>query len=67
MRVGFRDLTAWSLLMSTAHGAGLMLVPVLMHLGPAIAVADPTMPMTHGPHAGHMVMASAATGYRAQA
>ncbi len=32
MRVGFRDLVAWSFLMSTAHGAGLMLVPVLIHL-----------------------------------
>ena len=29
MRLGFRDLTLWSLLMSTAHGAGLMLVPAL--------------------------------------
>ncbi len=32
MRVGFRDLTAWSFLMATAHGAGLMLVPVLLRL-----------------------------------
>jgi len=32
MRVGFRDLTLWSFLMSSAHGAGLMLVPVLLHL-----------------------------------
>src|SRR5919107_5903176 len=32
MRVGFRDLTAWSFLMSSAHGAGLMLVPVLLTL-----------------------------------
>ncbi len=32
MRVGFRDLVAWSFLMSSAHGAGLMLVPVLLHL-----------------------------------
>ena len=30
MRVGFRDLTAWSFLMATAHGAGLMVVPVLI-------------------------------------
>jgi hypothetical protein len=29
MRVGFRDLTIWSFLMATAHGAGLMLLPVL--------------------------------------
>ena len=32
MRVGFKDLTAWSFLMATAHGAGLMLVPVLLEL-----------------------------------
>jgi hypothetical protein len=32
MRVGFRDLTAWSFLMASAHGAGLMLVPVLLEL-----------------------------------
>ena len=32
MRVGFRDLTAWSFLMASAHGAGLMLVPVLLKL-----------------------------------
>ena len=30
MRVGFRDLTLWSFLMATAHGAGLMLLPVLL-------------------------------------
>jgi hypothetical protein len=35
MRVGFRDLTAWSFLMATAHGAGLMLVPVLLGLASA--------------------------------
>jgi hypothetical protein len=29
MRVGARDLTAWSFIMSSAHGAGLMLLPVL--------------------------------------
>jgi hypothetical protein len=32
MRVGFRDLTAWSFVMASAHGAGLMLVPVLLKL-----------------------------------
>ncbi|HEU4678709.1 MAG TPA: hypothetical protein VFS35_04255 [Terrimicrobiaceae bacterium] len=30
MRVGFGDLTLWSFLMATAHGAGLMLVPVFL-------------------------------------
>ena len=30
MRVGFRDLMLWSFLMASAHGAGLMLVPLLL-------------------------------------
>ncbi|HEU5168897.1 MAG TPA: hypothetical protein VFU46_00080 [Gemmatimonadales bacterium] len=40
MRVGFRDLTLWSFLMSSAHGAGLMLAPVVLG-----------MPMAHGDRA----------------
>jgi hypothetical protein len=30
MRVGFKDLTLWSFVMASAHGAGLMLVPILL-------------------------------------
>jgi hypothetical protein len=30
MQVGFRDLTIWSFLMASAHGAGFMLLPVMM-------------------------------------
>ncbi len=30
MRVGFRDLTVWSLLMASAHGAGLMVLPFVL-------------------------------------
>jgi hypothetical protein len=30
MRVGFRDLTIWSFLMASAHGAGLMILPVVL-------------------------------------
>ena len=30
MRVGFRELTIWSFLMATAHGAGLMVLPLLV-------------------------------------
>jgi hypothetical protein len=50
MRVGFRDLVAWSFLMASAHGAGLMLVPVI--LGWA---GDATAGPEHraGGHAGH--------------
>lgn len=38
MRVGFGDLVLWSFLMATAHGAGLMLAPVI--LGNAICGTD---------------------------
>jgi len=41
MQVGFRDLTIWSFLMASAHGAGLMLVPVL--LGSNIVAAQDRM------------------------
>jgi hypothetical protein len=54
MRVGFRDLTAWSALMSTAHGAGLMLVPVLLRFPAAQAQA------AHSGHAGHAAMVDTA-------
>jgi hypothetical protein len=30
MQVGFRDLTVWSFLMASSHGAGLMVLPVLL-------------------------------------
>ena len=46
MRVNFRDLTVWSFLMATAHGAGLMLVPILLQLSPGAA-----MPADHAHHA----------------
>jgi len=39
MRVGGRDLFVWSFLMASAHGAGLMLLPILM--------AQPIPGMTH--------------------
>lgn len=32
MRIGTRGLVGWSFLMSSAHGAGLMLVPIMLHL-----------------------------------
>ena len=32
MRVGARDLTVWSFLMASAHGAGLMLAPILLKM-----------------------------------
>jgi hypothetical protein len=61
MRVHFRDLTAWSLLMATAHGAGLMLMPVLLRLphGAVPAAYDAPAHANHAAHAAHMQMASA--------
>lgn len=39
MQVGFRDLMVWSFLMASAHGAGLMVVPVLLGSN-AVEAAD---------------------------
>jgi hypothetical protein len=57
MRVGFRELTTWSFLMATAHGAGLMVLPVLVgEAGPAGAAQA-----GHAAHAMHGVHAAYAT------
>jgi hypothetical protein len=42
MRIGPRELVVWSFLMSSAHGAGLMLLPVL--LGLPIGADTPDLP-----------------------
>lgn len=55
MRVGGKDLFVWSFLMASAHGAGLMLVPVLL--------AQPMLGMTHSMTA-TMPGASPAPGMR---
>jgi len=52
MQVGFRDLTAWSFLMASAHGAGLMVLPVLL-AGSTVEAAGKT--------AGHNHLSAAAT------
>jgi len=52
MRVSMRGLTAWSFLMATAHGAGLMVVPVFM------AMSTPGA----GEHAHHLTTAGAGAG-----
>lgn len=72
MRVGFLDLTAWSFLMATAHGAGLMLAPVLLGwsaggVAAAELAAAGHAHMHHAEHAGHtMVAAGAAAGGHAE-
>ncbi len=50
MRVGGRDLFVWSFLMASAHGAGFMLLPVLM--------AQPMSGMTHRVAGGMQGMSS---------
>ena len=45
MQVGFKDLTMWSFLMASAHGAGLMVLPVL--LGASAVQAADSMPVHH--------------------
>jgi hypothetical protein len=41
MRVGFGDLTLWSFVMASAHGAGLMLIPLFLK-------SPPQTPARHG-------------------
>jgi hypothetical protein len=43
MQVSFKDLTIWSFLMASAHGAGLMLLPIVL-----------AMPSASGEHAAHL-------------
>ncbi len=50
MRVGSRELVLWSFVMASAHGAGLMLVPVLVGLrGDGVPSA-----LAHSEHLGHL-------------
>jgi hypothetical protein len=51
MRVGMGGLTVWSFMMATAHGAGLMVVPVFVG-----------MSMTGGEHMHHMHHMAASSG-----
>jgi hypothetical protein len=44
MQVGFRELTLWSFLMASAHGAGLMVLPVLLQMSPASHTAAGHVP-----------------------
>lgn len=64
MHVGLRDLTWWSFLMATAHGAGLMIAPVVLALA-APAMSSPPMATamaetgTAAAHTGHQLAAGA--------
>ena len=48
MRVGLRDLTVWSFLMASAHGAGVMALPFVM---PSATVSAANHAHAHGAHA----------------
>jgi len=59
MRVGFRDLTTWSFLMASAHGAGFMVLPFVIRMSNDVKAVDAAMPS----HSGHVTAAvSAGTG-----
>jgi uncharacterized protein YjeT (DUF2065 family) len=50
MQVGFRDLTIWSFLMASAHGAGLMVLPIVLHAASGNAMPAQGMASLHGHH-----------------
>lgn len=54
MQVGFRGLTSWSFLMATAHGAGLMVLPLLV--GDVAGTAEAAH-AGHAAHGGHAAQA----------
>jgi hypothetical protein len=69
MQVGFRDLTVWSFLMASAHGAGLMVVPVLLGRNTAQAqgrmVGHDHMVSTNSPLVGMLATAVHTAAYLA--
>src|SRR5438132_9630092 len=56
MRVGFRDLTTWSFLMASAHGAGFMVLPFVIRMSSDVEAVGAGMPA----HAHHLTTASSA-------
>jgi hypothetical protein len=69
MQVGFRDLTFWSFLMASAHGAGLMVVPVLLRGSTVEAMNQMAghshIPMATSPLAGVLATGVHTIGYLA--
>lgn len=61
MRVGFRDLAVWSFLMASAHGAGLMVLPVLLGSS-TVEAADRMAGHNHTPAAASPLAGLLATG-----
>src|SRR5919197_1319241 len=58
MQVGMRDLTWWSFLMATAHGAGLMIAPLVLTMALPCVETDMSSMAMFGSHV-HMAMAHA--------
>ena len=56
MQVGFRDLTAWSFLMASAHGAGFMVLPWVMPMPANVSASA-------GEHAAHAMSMSAGSSW----
>ena len=54
MQVGFRDLTMWSFIMASSHGAGLMVLPILL------VISKPGTAESLAGHMHHQHMGSAA-------
>jgi hypothetical protein len=61
MQVGFRDLVVWSFLMASAHGAGLMVLPVLLGSS-AVEAADHAAGHAHSSAAASPLAGLLATG-----
>jgi len=61
MQVGFRDLTMWSFLMASAHGAGVMLLPFVMPPA-AVSAANHVHAHIHAQPAGAAAGIAAAGG-----
>jgi uncharacterized membrane protein len=58
MQVGFRDLTVWSFLMASAHGAGFMVLPFVMDISADVSAAG-------NEHACHMAASGTAMPWTA--
>jgi hypothetical protein len=61
MRVTARDLVAWSFLMATAHGAGLMLLPFLLRTDNEDSAQAASLAGSHTDHAAHMAQVAEST------
>jgi hypothetical protein len=57
MQMGFRDLTIWSFLMASAHGAGFMLLPVLLGMSGGMDMGAQIQAGGSPAHMAHMHMA----------